>query len=481
MSRSLSLLLLASLLVTACNETKISPTQDRDEATDTLEELPEEIDDVLSHDTPDLSPPELQDAPADDADDDGTVTPPPIGPLFPWAGEGLSDAQCSDGIDNDGNGYTDCQDFACSRNLGIFSCGNAAVYENSPAACTDGRDNDGDGLIDCADPDCAKNPYHQVCPPLLRESLCATHGDSDGDGYFGCDDLDCLRDPTLCPHNRKRVLFDQSLDETAALGPNSDWVIDGVQAYPHPSNPSGPNDWAGALSSFAYDLVAQGDFLCETLPSYQGRLSYGDPSNDQDLQHFHILVLIEPSRAISRDEANAIIRFVQAGGGLLLAGNHLGADRDGNGVSAPQALNMLLTQNDVAIDPFGFAFDEVDFDPKTPIDTILAPSHPVLNGPHGVVSALGIFQGCTLHSTGTNPNLVPLLAARPDTESGHDLVAVATTFGAGRVVALVDSATFGDGSDSHGKRNQAHNAYDAPGEQNRAFALNAMAWLAQMP
>ena len=44
-------------------------------------------------------------------------------------------AMCFDGVDNDGDGFTDQNDPDCPR-------------------CFDGIDNDGDGLIDEADPDC---------------------------------------------------------------------------------------------------------------------------------------------------------------------------------------------------------------------------------------------------------------------------------------------------------------------------------------
>jgi hypothetical protein len=54
---------------------------------------------------------------------------------------------CTDGLDNDGDGFTDCDDYDC---IGITGC----VQENTPATCTDGLDNDGDGFTDCNDYDC---------------------------------------------------------------------------------------------------------------------------------------------------------------------------------------------------------------------------------------------------------------------------------------------------------------------------------------
>ena len=71
-------------------------------------------------------------------------------------------ARCNDGLDNDCNGFADCDDFACRscavpacltnntvtlRNGGTCMCGDP---ESTTAACSDGLDNDCDvGLDDC--------------------------------------------------------------------------------------------------------------------------------------------------------------------------------------------------------------------------------------------------------------------------------------------------------------------------------------------
>lgn len=74
---------------------------------------------------------------------------------------------CGDGCDNDGNGFADCNDFDCCS---VVSCGpttgcgrrpDAAVGacatmgpERTVMACSDGCDNEGDGFFDCGDFDC---------------------------------------------------------------------------------------------------------------------------------------------------------------------------------------------------------------------------------------------------------------------------------------------------------------------------------------
>ena len=53
---------------------------------------------------------------------------------------------CDDGIDNDGDGNTDCDDFDCDND--------PACAGQPRHICDDGIDNDGDGDTDCEDTDC---------------------------------------------------------------------------------------------------------------------------------------------------------------------------------------------------------------------------------------------------------------------------------------------------------------------------------------
>jgi len=52
---------------------------------------------------------------------------------------------CNDGLDNDNDGFVDCQDNDCAE------AANCAVE-----ICDDGIDNDNDGFIDCDDNDCTE-------------------------------------------------------------------------------------------------------------------------------------------------------------------------------------------------------------------------------------------------------------------------------------------------------------------------------------
>lgn len=395
------------------------------------------------------------------------------GNAFPWAIES-TDELCRDGKDNDSNGFTDCGDFACSRNPSVSVCRDEAEYESSADLCANGREDDGDGLVDCDDPDCFKNPFHDVCDKPRSETRCADGGDGDGDGFVGCEDLDCAIDVAACPPaaGSLRVLFDQTLDETAGLGPNSDWLVDSWGRVPTPSNPNRSDDWHGGLSGFGFGLYRAGHRV-ENLVPWDGRISFNDASNPQDLSLYDVLVLFEPSRQFRAEEKTAIVRYVLAGGGLLAVGNHDSADRDSNGWSAIEAYNDMFSFNSVMADPFGFTFDEVDLEIETPLSGIVDASHPVLKGPGGVVTKIGFYVGSTARLTGSNQGAVGLVIYNQATQ----LVVGAAKAGKGRVVFTTDSAIGNDGSDSHGNQNSGHDAWNDPAEDNRQLFLNAIAWL----
>ncbi len=103
------------------------------------------------------------------------VPPAPVAPP--------KETKCSDGIDNDKDGLTDCADPDCE---GSAVCG----PEDTDARCNDKVDNDGDGFVDCEDKDCS--PF---CPepviPSRKERNCSDKIDNDGDGLTDCEDPDC--------------------------------------------------------------------------------------------------------------------------------------------------------------------------------------------------------------------------------------------------------------------------------------------------
>ena len=87
----------------------------------------------------------------------------------------LTETQCTDGIDNDGDGDTDAEDTDCPLIDEI---------------CNNGLDDDGDGDIDAQDSDCPAPP--------LTETQCTDEIDNDGDGDTDAEDPDCPLIDEIC-------------------------------------------------------------------------------------------------------------------------------------------------------------------------------------------------------------------------------------------------------------------------------------------
>jgi hypothetical protein len=150
-------------------------------------------------------------------------------------------AACTDGCDNDGNGFADCNDFdccsattcgpdtACGRMPDAGPRADAFVLacptmgpEDTAAACMDGCDNDGNGFVDCGDFDCCgvvscgpdtacgrrpdggprPDAAVMMCPvegPENTVAACGDGCDNDGNGFFDCGDFDCCDIVTCGP------------------------------------------------------------------------------------------------------------------------------------------------------------------------------------------------------------------------------------------------------------------------------------------
>ncbi|AUX34298.1 MULTISPECIES: hypothetical protein [Sorangium] len=126
----------------------------------------------------------------------------------PW-GEN-TDVACSNGYDDDGDGYTDCSDSDCQWQPFCAPWG-----ENTDVACSNGYDDDGDGYADCSDPDCQWQPY---CVPWREDNdaACSNGYDDDGDGLADCNDPECQGQPACMP-------WGESTDAACSNGYDDDW------------------------------------------------------------------------------------------------------------------------------------------------------------------------------------------------------------------------------------------------------------------
>ncbi|MGR3310862.1 MAG: MopE-related protein [Candidatus Brocadiales bacterium] len=99
-----------------------------------------------------------------------------------------AETNCTDSVDDDGDGLTDCNDTDCASDP-------ACVTPPTETNCTNSVDDDGDGLVDCNDPDCP--------PCTLASEICNDGIDNDSDGLVDCDDTDCV---TITAYSKKSLI-----------------------------------------------------------------------------------------------------------------------------------------------------------------------------------------------------------------------------------------------------------------------------------
>lgn len=295
-----------------------------------------------------------------------------------------------------------------------------------------------------------------------------------------------------------KVLFDATKGEMAG---NADWVIDadlhnikaskGIsttggnesnpQRIPTPAqsgitSSTSETYWTGALSAWAVDLVKKG-YQVESLP-YNGKITYGDATNVQDLSNYKVFVIDEPNYPFVASEKTALINFVKNGGGLFIISDHDVSDRDGDGNDSPHIWNDIFTTNSVQANPFGITFDYQNFS-ETTSNIANLPSDPILHGSAGNPTLMQFSNGTSMTlNTTNNPTVKGLIYRTSSSNTGLTGVMFATaTYGSGKVCALGDSSVPDDGTGDTG--DSLYNGYtgDASGN-HKPLLLNATIWLA---
>ena len=282
---------------------------------------------------------------------------------------------------------------------------------------------------------------------------------------------------------QKKILFDNTKSETAG---NADWIIDDNQPIPSPAQSgitqSTTEDyWQGALSSWGVEMVKRGYYV-ETLPS-NGSISYNNTSNSQDLSNYDIFVVCEPNNPFSSSEKQAMIDFVQNGGGLFIVADHAIADRDGDGWDALEVWNDFFASYS---NPFGFTLDagsNVSKDPATNVANL--PANTILHGAAGDVDGIAFYNGGTFTiDKNANSTVVGLVYYDGYSTTGSTgVMAVCATYGNGRVVGVGDSSvaedeTAHDASNTYPGWSQPLDAGDATGDDG-VFITNATIWLGE--
>lgn len=296
-----------------------------------------------------------------------------------------------------------------------------------------------------------------------------------------------------------KILFDATKAEMAG---NGDWVIDAdshnLKANSNGTVTTGGSDsnpqriptpaqsgvtvntaetyWTGALSAWAIDLVKRG-YIVETLP-YNGKITYGDSSNVHDLSNYKVYIIDEPNLKFTTVEANALVNFVNNGGGLFMISDHDISDRNGDGWDSPGVWNDILSNNTVQPNPFGITFDLQNIS-QTSTNIANLPTDPILHGPAGTPTQIQFSNGTTMTlNKVANPSVKGLMFKTGSSASGTNNVLFATaTYGLGKVCALGDSSVPDDGTGD--PSDTLYNGYTGDANGNhKPLLLNATIWLA---
>lgn len=112
-----------------------------------------------------------------------------------------AESACRDGLDDDGDGVSDCDDRDCD---GIDGCTLPPLHEGG--LCRDAADNDGDGATDCDDPDCVDEvACLETCEVLTTSTYCNfKQGLSNGGGKARSTHYSC----NPVPQTAKEVVFE---------------------------------------------------------------------------------------------------------------------------------------------------------------------------------------------------------------------------------------------------------------------------------
>ncbi len=228
-----------------------------------------------------------------------------------------------------------------------------------------------------------------------------------------------------------KVLFDNAHAETAG---NADWTI------------------YGAYSDFADRLRSVG-FIVESHEKSDGLLTY------ELLKNYKVLVLPEPNSPFKDAEVDAILKFIENGGGVFLIGDHTGSDRNHDGWDSPKIFNVFAPK-------LGFYFAKK-----------WVSQAPVAGGRVEGFITRGVYRvgawGATWLEIKDSKRVKAWIFFKFK-KQGKKPYVITGTYGKGRFAAIGDSSPFDDGTGAPG--NHLHDGwqtYDHP-----QLAENVVRWLA---
>lgn len=280
---------------------------------------------------------------------------------------------------------------------------------------------------------------------------------------------------------KKKFLFDNTKAETAG---NADWVIDqdnnNPLRFPTPlqstiTSTTGETYWTGAISSWGIALVKAGHSV-ETLPS-SASITYNVTSNPQDLKNYDVFVIDEPNIRFTIAEKQALLSFVNNGGGLFVIVDHTGSDRNNDGWDSPAIWNDFMTNNGVSNNPFGITAALSNFSQTSTNKLTNSTSNTILNGSQGSFTNLQFNAGTNFTLVPSKNSNVKGLIWKSGSSQGNSNVMCATSlYNQGRIFVVGDSSPMDDGTGA--ANNTLYTSWSL--FSHKQLFMNASLWLAKL-
>lgn len=131
--------------------------------------------------------------------------------------------------------------------------------------------------------------------------------------------------------------------------------------------------------------------------------------------------------------------------------DHNNSDRNNDGHDSPNIWNDLMTNNTVAVNPFGFSIDLTDISETSSNVLAGGGTNPILHGSQGNVTQLQFNDGATLTlNPSVNSSVQGLIWRTGSAQGNTQVMSASSTFGTGRVFVVTDSSPMDDGTGASG-------------------------------
>ncbi len=203
------------------------------------------------------------------------------------------------------------------------------------------------------------------------------------------------------------VLFDDI--HLQSVG-NADWTVEG--AY---------SDAADLLRRNGYNV-----FSVSQLQTDRSSITC------EMLKRFDVFIIPEPNLVYEKKEIQAVLKYVDQGGGLMMIADHGGSDRNFDGYDSCLILNEIAGHA-------GFVFNG-DTHSAAPVKGCRVPGHPLLRH----VERVGAWGAASISIICRDGSVRPAMGFSIEEENAFYLISA--SYGQGNITAIGDSSPFDDGT-----------------------------------